>query len=479
MKQPYGNALPAAPTRGDSCFRDDGTLHFCYTDGVWTQISGGASAFTDLTDAPASYVGQAGNVVSVNPGETGLQFSPAGGTSRLEYGTAVVVQGDSTNCIRIDFPPEVNRHAADMYNHPGEYFGKCKFDVFEITGGTPASIVNSWLGQSFANIAALYAFILANFIPGSGPGRVANWALIKWYDEIDDTYPQISKIWGINKFYSMLRGREHYRDSIYCLTPECIRWNRLALWFEDLCNQNVGFGPGHTYNPNDEKAIWVSRNEKKMYGLPRAGFTSFITSAGDRRIWDWGSSSFDPLPVPVAYVNTPSWGLPLMYCHLDVNTVSWRWDPVTNYLFMYNTSRTTSSTVVLYAMESSADPNHRSLFLKPLGIDRLGFNWFDRSIYDLYGLYTRKNTSPIIRQLAGIAQETASRDFVWVNRPGWDVVALGPQARLSKNMVGLQPWTTQFFLRDKTTKKISRVSVARVVRSQRHYNAPFKYEVRR
>lgn len=50
-------------------------------DGV-VQVSGaggGASAFTDLTDAPASYTGQAGNFVKVNSGETGLEFGIVAG----------------------------------------------------------------------------------------------------------------------------------------------------------------------------------------------------------------------------------------------------------------------------------------------------------------------------------------------------------------------------------------------------------------
>jgi len=139
-----------------------------------------------------------------------------------------------------------------------------------------------------------------------------------------------------------------------------------------------------------------------------------------------------------------------------------------------------ASTVALYALECATNPDYRAVFLKPYGIDRLGLNWFDTSVYDLYGLYTRKNTSPLPRliNLAGM-QSASSNDFVWVDRPRWEPPASSTRARLTKNMVGLQPYTTQFFLKDKITKKISRVSEARVVRAMRHKNAPFKYEVRR
>jgi hypothetical protein len=42
---------------------------------------GGASVFTDLTDTPASFSGQATKVVSVNSGETALEFTAAGAGS--------------------------------------------------------------------------------------------------------------------------------------------------------------------------------------------------------------------------------------------------------------------------------------------------------------------------------------------------------------------------------------------------------------
>lgn len=61
-------------------------------DTEWVdQSGGGASAFTDLTDVPNSYTGQAGKVPVVNETETGLEFVDAptgGGTGNLEGGSA-------------------------------------------------------------------------------------------------------------------------------------------------------------------------------------------------------------------------------------------------------------------------------------------------------------------------------------------------------------------------------------------------------
>jgi hypothetical protein len=304
---------------------------------------------------------------------------------------------------------------------------------------------------------------------------------LTWYDTIDDTLPHINKIWGINVFYSMLKGNSAYRTMFPCLNAAGIQWPTFPAWFDSLCNANIGFGPGHAYAPNDEKAVWLARNEKKMYGLPRDGFTSMLGSAGGRYAWDWGSSSFGPIPAVRGYRNVPSSGDPLVFCSLNVNTHNtWNWVTGSGGNLIKDIAMDYYSTVAIYALEDASDSNYRAVFLKPYGVDRLGLNWYDTSVYDLYGLYTRKNTSPILRLIntAGM-QESSSNDFMWLNRPRWEPPSSGTRARLTKSMVGLQPYTTQFFLKDKVTRKISRVSTARVVRAMRHKNAPFKYEVRR
>lgn len=63
--------------------------HFLKTNGAgadpaWAAGGGGASAFTDLTDAPSDYTGHASKVVRVNSGETALEFTtgaPPSGTA--------------------------------------------------------------------------------------------------------------------------------------------------------------------------------------------------------------------------------------------------------------------------------------------------------------------------------------------------------------------------------------------------------------
>jgi len=447
MKQPYGIALPPAPTQGDICFLETGPTtgetHFCFADGVWTLISGGASS----------------------------------GASRLEYGAACILLAEQ-NWNMVAFPNVMHRFGADLMDNPAQYFSRCQWSLKEVTAW--GITVNTWKDLDFANAADIYTFIRANFAPGMAPNTAANCAILTWYDTIDDTLPHINKIWGINVFYSMLKGASAYRTMFPCLGAT-IQWSTFPAWFESLCNANVGFGPGHVYVPGDEASVWLARNEKKMYGLPRDGFSSMIGSAGGRRVWDWGTSSFIPLPAIRAYRNVPSSGDPLAFCALNVNThTSWSWVTGSGSNLIKEIMMDYASTVAVYALEDAFDPNNRAVLLKPYGVDRLGLNWYDTNTYDLYGLYTRKNTSPLPRFINPLSgQISASNDFVWLDRPKWEPPSSNTKARLTKNMVGLQPYTTQFFLKDKVTRKISRVSTARVVRAMRHKNAPFKYEVRR
>ena len=445
MKQPYGIALPVAPTQGDVCFLEtgpsSGETHFCFADGVWTLISGAG-----------------------------------GGTSRIEYGSACVLIGEQTNWNQASLPGAVRGTATDLQDNPGVYFGTCKWDLFEIESG--GTIVNTWSGLDFANAADLYTFIRANFTPGVAPNTAANNACVRFYDVIDDAVPKVNKIWGINTFFSMLKGRRRYRDTTLGAIPPC-GWTSFAPWFTDLCNQGIGFGPGHTYALGDEGALWTSRNEPKTHGLPRAGFVSTVQVVSNRRIWDWGASDFSVMPGPGDYANNPSFGALKIYCSLYLPTTTiWSWNSVLGNSLMQLLASGTYSTIALYALESTSNPNYRSLFLKPVGVDRLGLNWFDTSVYDLYALYTKKNSDPIIRPISLGSMSYPSRDLLWLDKPRWIPPHSGTAARLTSHMVGKGNYTTQFFLRDKVSKKVSPVSKARVVLAQRHRDAPFKYEVR-
>ena len=135
--------------------------------------------------------------------------------------------------------------------------------------------------------------------------------------------------------------------------------------------------------------------------------------------------------------------------------------------------------MVLYQLVDDGDPDKRCLFLKPAGIDKVGLNFYDDSVYDLWASHTRRDMTPIIREVTTIAQIAATRDLVWVQRAAWRrLYNYLAAARYSSKSVGFQPLQTRFFLRHKTTKEVSPISHARIAVAQRQRGVPYKYEVR-
>lgn len=99
MAADYTITLPAAAPGANTFLKYDGANY------TWAAGGGGASAFTDLTDVPASYTGEAGKIVAVKGDESGLEFITAGaGTVTSVSGTASRISstGGATPIIDID-----------------------------------------------------------------------------------------------------------------------------------------------------------------------------------------------------------------------------------------------------------------------------------------------------------------------------------------------------------------------------------------
>ena len=81
-------AAIGTPVVGLGVYDSDLDALYLYDGAGWVAVgSGGAVAFTDLTDAPSSYTGEAGKVVAVNGTETGLELVTVGGGTPLSVTT--------------------------------------------------------------------------------------------------------------------------------------------------------------------------------------------------------------------------------------------------------------------------------------------------------------------------------------------------------------------------------------------------------
>ena len=77
-----------------------GTIILAWSDGTADGLQsvagggGGAGAFTDLSDVPSSYSGQANKLVQVNAGESGLEFTDPNAVSTIAFDLSFFVGGD-------------------------------------------------------------------------------------------------------------------------------------------------------------------------------------------------------------------------------------------------------------------------------------------------------------------------------------------------------------------------------------------------
>lgn len=90
--------IPAAINAADLASGAAGDGQVLTADGAggaaWEDPAGGAGAFTDLTDVPSSYSGQANKLVRVNAGATALEFTaPPAGTGDV-VGPASATDGN-------------------------------------------------------------------------------------------------------------------------------------------------------------------------------------------------------------------------------------------------------------------------------------------------------------------------------------------------------------------------------------------------
>jgi len=150
----YGFLIDSAGTSG-YVWTSDGDGR-----GAWAAATGGASAFTDLTDAPPAYTGEAGKYVRVNATEDALEFAAGGGggagvfTDLTDVPSAYT--GGAGKIVRVNSTEDALEFAADavgaeafteLSDAPSAYTGQAEkyvrvnstADGLEFVTGTGAS----------------------------------------------------------------------------------------------------------------------------------------------------------------------------------------------------------------------------------------------------------------------------------------------------------------------------------------------------
>lgn len=130
--------VPTGGTLGQVLTKQSATDY----DSAWEDPTGsGASAFTDLTDTPADYSGQAGKLVKVNPTADGLIFGDPSGSS-VSWGDITGTIGDQTDLT----PANIGAEPADA-----TIIKEADVDDTPVDGATAAPVSSNW---AFDHVAA-------------------------------------------------------------------------------------------------------------------------------------------------------------------------------------------------------------------------------------------------------------------------------------------------------------------------------------
>lgn len=123
---------------------------------IWGCDPGGATSFLELTDTPDTYAGAAGYVVTVNPGETGLIFTPATASNAFAFiaspaqptitavgsDTLTLIAGTNMGIVLNPFTNEVTLNAT----------GGGSNDYIPVPGGTALSFSTKYLVTSAGTV---------------------------------------------------------------------------------------------------------------------------------------------------------------------------------------------------------------------------------------------------------------------------------------------------------------------------------------
>ena len=389
------------------------------------------------------------------------------------------------NWLRTSFPQHVYATSPAVLREY-DHYKDCFWDVYEVASdnvpGSNDVELRSWKGKRFPLVQHLYSFIRGScerhlFIDNSPRHAI----YVRVYDVVDADVPVIDKVYGINTFYHMLHGARARTNTPLSLDlPGGVDWPDAPAWFESLraeLSGDIGAGPPLA---DESRVVWFPSGPKKLYGLPRTGFGIPLPNASpphQRRVWRTTSGgSLQEITASYAnFANTPSSaGWDIHYCDLDLSSLTWVWNGPAAGRSAKAAQDGAGSRIILYHMSAGSD---HAVYVKPVGIDRVGLPWFDSNLYDLYGMYTVPGISVEIRKIAGIDPgfQTVRRGLTWVDLHSW--IPPGKK-RLGANAVGWRMPATSFFLRDKLTGRISPASSARIVLSKGHRNAPFKFEVK-
>jgi len=376
----------------------------------------------------------------------------SGGTKKLTYGAIMLATGGDTSETQSDIRSGITRDFGYCLTNPGDpgsglspEYQKVLVDIFD-------GQEKKCSGLSFASFPAMYTWLQdsANGISFSG-GKYDNNVKAVFYDEIDFSIDPLTKIYGKNMFYSVLKGKANgygiyksggssdNRSTIYNTN-----WSNIDSWVEDVF-ANTNTIAGYTYPGTSVLRCFTTPSKFKS---AMNGLHSLTTQLENRSNKSHINDSTETITNGGINVYNVDFGDSVFYSRDIDNVNSWQ---QLNSLAELNTSllNTNNSVVRVYKLYSG---NEYQFYIKPIGVDTLYVDYYDQTKYDLVRVTIGRDQYMNLKTITpGDGHE--GRNILQIPKSEWVDSNLQTQGR-GRNSIKIAK-EYKFVLRDKVTKRIS------------------------
>lgn len=325
-----------------------------------------------------------------------------GGGGRLFFGNMIVING-TPYPITVSHMTDAasnSRYGKEIADNFDNVYSAFYVDIFyDNSGTTEESLL-------FNTLQDLVDHINANVQHNST--NINEHVLIKLYADI--TQDGFGKVYGMNQFYSILKGRKSYKKAVAYVgaNSTMMHWNGVNQFIIDLWQYAYGLNVSSQVN-DAKKATWFAQNYKNIYSLNKVGHHIDWPNGQKkgRYVHDNLIPDFAPLgSAPSFYVISD-----VFYAYATVINAQ-----NVNYQFAANLTpdvfNSMESALVVYKVHDHSSTDIRALMIKPLGMDIFRLGWVDdplnKTLYAI-GYNGIMDVQPKVRKFShGVSDDSSS-----------------------------------------------------------------------
>jgi len=319
----------------------------------------------------------------------------------------------------------------------------------------------------FNTIDDMYNWMNDKHTENSSAGYSDQTFVARPYEIIDQTIPVITRMYGINRFFSALRGRRRYIASAYTAS--------YSSNMEEVCANifNSVHSTSFTSATINLDAIWLTCSKKNLYSNPkmltRNDYRIDLSSTSSSRMVYNSSASAWESHANDLYLNDDV--LSFRYAVLDsLSNVTLYENNFPNKIEIINRMSEGDSVVMCVGIYQASDGHKYAVTIKPMGIDNILIDYPDFSKYDLEFLYFNMNKQNLVdvKVFSSISDFSSLTDYdinktkIRINCADWLDLSIDESAYTSN--FNSRTWdTVRFRLRDKNTRKVGELSYSGIV----------------